>query len=168
LLASTRVVTLTSLHKENLVALVFPSEKIVVIPHAINTQLFTSKVHGEQLREKLGLTDRKILLSIGRITEEKGLFFLLQTMKLVTDKVHNVHLLIVGEGPLLKSLKEYVHDLELDDYVKFLLPVRFQIFSICDIHVAPSIVTKNLVEALGMVYIEAMTSEKSFLEIVKI
>lgn len=75
-----------------------------------------------------------------------------------------VCLLIVGDGPLRKSLQQCVHDLELDHYVKFISTVpNYEVpsyCSICDIHVAPSIVTQSLVEAFGMVYLEAMASGK--------
>lgn len=41
LLASSNVVTLTSMHKKNLLRLGFSDEKVAVIPHGINTQIFS-------------------------------------------------------------------------------------------------------------------------------
>jgi glycosyltransferase involved in cell wall biosynthesis len=158
------VVTLTDMHKRNLLRMGFPSERIIVIPHAVDTQMFSSTLADERLREGLGLNGRKVPLYVGRLTEEKGLYFLIQAMKLVVKEIHNVCLLIVGEGPLRESLQQLVHELELDDFVKIIKPVPPNevpgFFSICDIHVAPSIATKQFTEPFGLVYLEAMASGK--------
>ncbi len=160
-ITSSNVVTLSNMHKKSLVRLGFPDDKIAIIPHGINTKLFTNRTNCEQLREKLGLTEGKIILYIGKLSEEKGLIFLIQAMKLVAN---DVHLLIVGDGPLRKSLQQNVHDLELGNQVKFIGTIpRYEVlsyFSICDIHVAPSIVTKDSAEPFGMVFLEAMASGK--------
>jgi glycosyltransferase involved in cell wall biosynthesis len=158
------VVTLTDMHKRNLLKMGFPSERIIVIPHAVDTQMFNSTLTDERLREGLGLNGQKVVLYVGRLTEDKGLYFLIQAMKLVAKEIPNVCLLIVGEGPLRESLQQYVHELELDDFVKIIKPVRPNevpgFFSICDIHVAPSIATKQFREPFGLVYLEAMASGK--------
>jgi glycosyltransferase involved in cell wall biosynthesis len=52
----------------------------------------------------------KIILYVGRLEKVKNLFLLLDAFRLLTDKVSDTHLLIVGEGsekqPLVRYIKE--------------------------------------------------------------
>lgn len=162
LILSDYAITLTVMHKETLLRMGFPDERIFIIPHGVDTQLFASNVPDKYLSEKLNLHGEKVILYIGRLVKEKGLCYLIQAMKLVTEKNNDVCLLIVGEGPLSKALQKVAP--KLDGHVKLVGAVpsneapRF--FSICDIHVAPSIFTKHFAEPFGMVYLEAMASGK--------
>jgi len=70
-----------------------PPEKITVIPNYIDTDLFRpldiEKVPGR-------------LIFVGRLTEQKNLFYLLRAVEGL-----NVQLVLVGDGPLREPLKEY-------------------------------------------------------------
>jgi glycosyltransferase involved in cell wall biosynthesis len=157
------VVTLTDMHKRTLLKLGFSNENIFTIPHSVDVNCYVSDVN-YCLKTSLGLNDKKVILYIGRLAKEKGLIFLIQAMKLVVKNVPGAYLLIIGEGPLREALRQNICEAMLQDFARIDPPVPSnevpQLFSICDIHVAPSIITSDITEAFGVVYLEAMASSK--------
>ena len=59
----------------------------------------------------------KNLLFVGRITKQKNLYFMLDTMGFIKDD--DVKLIVVGDGTELKSLKQYAEKMGLSDKVLF-------------------------------------------------
>ena len=64
--------------------------------------------------------DAVVLGSISTLTEQKGLFILLDAAAILRDKGANWVLLIAGGGPLKDELEKKVRDLGLTDQVRFL------------------------------------------------
>lgn len=61
-----------------------------------------------------------VVLSVGRLTEQKNYKCLLDAFKLFNDQNHNVFILkIVGEGPLRDKLIEYSKEIGVYNYVNF-------------------------------------------------
>lgn len=89
--------------------------KIKVIPTPINTKLF-SPSDGKPIREKYGIADKKIAISVGRISFEKNLDLIIKTLPLL-DK--DVVLMLVGEGPAKDSLVELATNLGVLDRIIF-------------------------------------------------
>jgi len=58
-----------------------------------------------------------VLLFVGRIAYEKNLLYLLECFKIILKKKKNAKLLIVGDGPQMKELKEDIKKLNLSDNV---------------------------------------------------
>jgi rhamnosyl/mannosyltransferase len=138
-------------------------KKIKVIPHGIDTKKFNVEKN-EKLKEELKLQNQKVILYLGMLVYWKGVDYLIRAFKLIKAKRNDVHLLIIGRGPLENSLKQLVQQEKLEHSVTFLGTVPSSIinkyYSICDVHVAPSILTKDMIEIFGMVYLEAMASGK--------
>ena len=61
----------------------------------------------------------KIVCSVGRLIERKGFDTLIRAFRLVKDRIKDVSLVIVGDGPQRKCLEELVFDLELGNDVHF-------------------------------------------------
>ena len=59
----------------------------------------------------------KNLLFVGRITNQKNLYFMLDTMNCIRDK--EIKLIVVGDGTELKSLKQYAEKTGVSDRVSF-------------------------------------------------
>lgn len=174
-IAGEPIVRLSSLLSENFIAYSAYSKrylirekadpsKIVIIPNGVNIEKFNPFVEPGNLKEALDLHRKKIVLFVGQLEKEKGIEYLIRAMVHVKDDEENAHLLIIGSGSLEISLKVLVRQLRLIGCVSFLGPVCSenmpQYYAICDIHVAPSIVTRTFIEPFGMVYIEAMASGK--------
>ncbi len=62
---------------------------------------------------------RPMLLFVGRVAHEKNIGFLLEVVRLLVEEVPNVLLLITGEGPAERSLKQQVEDFGIQQHVKF-------------------------------------------------
>ena len=114
-----------------------------------------------RLRESLGLNDKKVIVSVGRLVHRKGQDHLIEAMPEILKNVPRAHLLLVGEGPYREHLQNLVHQLKLESSVTFIGRIQYQDLPmyICagDIFAMPS--RSRLmgleVEGLGIVYLEA-------------
>lgn len=105
------------------------------------------------------------VLFVGRLTEVKGIKYLLRAIEIIKQHKINVKLKIVGNGPLYKKLLNYVKTHNLQDSVLFIRQVPHNklifFYADCDVFVLPSIVTsKGETEALGTAILEAMACGK--------
>ena len=113
------------------------------------------------LRNSLGLSDKKVIVSVGRLVHRKGQDHLIEAMPEILKNVPRAHLLLVGEGPYREYLQNLVHQLKLESSVTFIGRIQYQDLPmyICvgDIFAMPS--RSRLmgleVEGLGIVYLEA-------------
>jgi len=64
-------------------------------------------------------SDGKTIVSIGRLTEVKGVEYSLQVVSRLKDR-HKIHYNIIGDGEDLPKLKQLVTELELERVVSFL------------------------------------------------
>jgi glycosyltransferase involved in cell wall biosynthesis len=87
-------------------------ERIFVCPRGVDTAQFSPDRSSDQvkqeMREKAGVPAASvILLYAGRISPEKNIGLLVETMKLLSaDKSHDFRLLVAGAGPQSDWLKE--------------------------------------------------------------
>jgi glycosyltransferase involved in cell wall biosynthesis len=97
--------------------------------------------------------DSRYIVTMGRLTFQKGQWHLIKAFKYLTLCSSNVKLLILGEGELDTDLKKLVENLELSGDVDFLgfCPDPHSIIKQADIFAFSSIV-----EGLGNVLLEAM------------
>lgn len=134
--------------------------KMVKIAPGIDTDHF-APVDAHQLRIELKLTDKKVIVSVGRLVHRKGQDILIEAMPEITKHIPNAHILMIGEGPYRSYLENRVKALQLEDQVTFIGRLQYQELPqyICvgDLFVMPS--RSRLagleVEGLGIVYLEA-------------
>lgn len=113
------------------------------------------------LRKSLGLSDKKVIVSVGRLVHRKGQDYLIEAMPEILKSVRQAHLLLVGEGPYREHLQKLVAKHNLDAAVTFIGRIQYKELPnyICvgDIFAMPS--RSRLmgleVEGLGIVYLEA-------------
>lgn len=96
-------------------------DKIRVIKNGIDLQRFEfdERIRTE-LREKLGLQDKLIIGTIGRLSPQKNLSFLLDVFSIAVKQNPNLVLLIVGEGTLRKEMEVVAEELGILEAVRFL------------------------------------------------
>lgn len=123
--------------------------------HIIHNPIDLKKIDSlsnEDVSEKLFTKDVPIILSVGRLSKEKGFEYLLKAFSLLRGK-NNARLVILGEGKEEANLKELSINLGIDKKVFFLgfkdNPYKYMKRS--TIFVLPS-----LYESFGLVMIEAM------------
>ena len=113
------------------------------------------------LRNSLGLSDKKVIVSVGRLVHRKGQDHLIEAMPEILKSIPQAHLLLVGEGPYREHLQTLVKKHNLEASVTFIGRIQYKDLPtyICvgDIFAMPS--RSRLmgleVEGLGIVYLEA-------------
>lgn len=77
---------------------------------------------------------------VGRLSEEKGIHWLLKAMVKIKQEVPDVRLLVVGTGPIEKELKELCASLQLNSHVVFTgyKPNVFELLRRLDVFIIPS------------------------------
>jgi glycosyltransferase involved in cell wall biosynthesis len=132
--------------------------KICVLPNGVKCERFRNVIIEENYLKDLGIKSvGKIVVTIATLTPVKGIEYLLHAAKSVICGYPDTQFLIVGEGPLLESLKNLAIDFGIKDSVHFLgrrNDVEKILFS-SDIFVLAS-----LSEAFPFTVIEAMAAEK--------
>jgi len=134
---------------------------IFYFPNTSDVDFFieeSNKYRGEknELKKELGIKSKYIVLYVGRLVEEKGLFTLLGAFKEIKNSYDNITLLIVGEGQLRGDLEGFTSEKGIDNvcFAGFIenkeLP---RYYGIADIFVLPS-----RDEPWGVVVTEAMGS----------
>ncbi len=94
------------------------SEKITVIPNAVDIEKFTEDgVNTESLERELGLEDKIVLGFFGSFYEYEGLQQLLEAMSEIHHCQPRAHLLLVGGGPEEQRISEQIQKLNLTELV---------------------------------------------------
>lgn len=135
--------------------------KMVRLAPGIDTEHFSPAKRNPRIRHELGLDDKKVIVSVGRLVHRKGQDFLIDSLPIISQKIPNVHLLLVGEGPYRTELEKRSESLGVRDRITFIGRVQYSELPgyICagDIFAMPS--RSRLagleVEGLGIVYLEA-------------
>jgi glycosyltransferase involved in cell wall biosynthesis len=100
------------------------------------------------------------MVSVGRISPEKGYFGLLEALAYLADKGEAFSLTVVGDGPALGALRAQVEELDLADRITFTgaldEPGALSQIATADVFVFPS-----LMEGLPVVLMEAMALGKA-------
>jgi len=124
-----------------------------VIPTGIDLQPFF-KADRNFLKDHLKINDQKVCLFVGRVAPEKNVDFLLDSFKIVAEKVNNVVLVVVGGGPELTHYIKKAEQFGLGEKVKFIGPVSPeevpQYYAGADLFLFPSVT-----ETQGIVFAEA-------------
>lgn len=135
--------------------------KMIRVAPGIDTEHFAPDPSARSLRAELGLSDSKVIVSVGRLVHRKGQDFLIKALPAIKELVPSVHLLIVGSGPYESHLRKLVKEHHLESSVTFVGRVQYKVLPryICvgDVFAMPS--RSRLagleVEGLGIVYLEA-------------
>ena len=144
------------------------AEKVHLSPMGIDFSIYR-RIDKNRARDDLGLdSSKKYVLCVAGMVERKGLDYLIQSMPPIRERLPNTELLLVGEGYYKKHLQLLAQKLHIQDKIHFIpagdaeprvpdeeLPLYY---NAADVFVLPS-----LIEALGVVGIEAMACETPFI-----
>ncbi len=106
------------------------------------------------------LRDRKVLLTVGRLIERKGVVhFLTEVMPRIIAQRQDICYLIVGEGPQRELIETRIASLHLEDYVVLVGRVDDDTlraaYHLCDLFIMPNIPVQHDIEGFGLVALEA-------------
>lgn len=129
--------------------------RIETIENGIDVDRYRGAGGAEELRRQLGLEGKRVILSIGRLVEQKGHRYLIQSAEVLRENHPEMAVLIVGEGPLMENLEEEIEELRLTETVRMLGPRRDipELLALSEVFVLPS-----LFEGLPITLLEAMAS----------
>jgi glycosyltransferase involved in cell wall biosynthesis len=129
---------------------------VTVVPTPVNLSQFRD-LNPHAVRTKLGLTDHKFLLYVGRLSKEKELGRLLQSFARVLSDCPRARLILLGRGPIRESLQKKAKKLGIRDAMEFVDAVpHHQVpdyMAAADLFVFPS-----TTETQGLVLVEAMAA----------
>lgn len=159
---ATHVITLTERQKWELKKLY--GVDATVSRGCLNPKLFTYKAK-KDFRKRLGLQDKRVILSLGRLDPRKRVHVLIEAFSMIHKKYDDVVLAIAGKGPEDGRLRKLSADLGLADKVIFLGFVpeedKLDVYAMCDIFAFPSWTTSGITtyEALALGKKVVWTSE---------
>ena len=134
---------------------------MVKIAPGIDTDHFTPQSSGAELRESLGLANKKVIVCVGRLVHRKGQDSLISSLPQILQHHSDAHLLLIGTGPYQKHLEDLAKKFSVQDSITFIGRIQYadlpRYISVGDIFAMPS--RSRLagleVEGLGIVYLEA-------------
>ena len=91
-------------------------EDIRVIPTPIDTSRFSPGEGKDEIRERYGLQNKRVIACVGRVSFEKEIDTLIRA---VSQMDEDVVLFIVGKGPATDSLKELTEELGIQNRIVF-------------------------------------------------
>jgi len=118
LLGADRVIAVSQALKDTMVRLGIPPERISVIPNGVDPDKFTP-MSKQEARDALHLSGHRLILSVGNLTENKGMDLLVKALHILVYQRHrsDLRLAIVGDGPCQHVLADLVVSLNLLDHV---------------------------------------------------
>lgn len=131
--------------KEDLISRGIDEKKIIIVDNGVDTNLLKPISPDIRLKQKLGISDKKIIGYVGNVRRIEGLDILFKAMNILKKKINNIFLLIVGNynHDYYNYLKILADKLEINKNIKFIGPVPYsevyRYYSIIDVNVIPRI-----------------------------
>lgn len=147
---------------------VCPQGRLLTIHNGIDTKIFRPNPKArKQTRQLLGLSDNRLILSVGRLETPKNHAGLIEAFALVMQNISGKstispqaskpHLVIVGDGSQRQNLEALVDRLHIREDVTF-LGARTDIPSL--LNAADLFISASIFEGFGLAVAEAMATEK--------
>lgn len=135
-----------------------PSSRLRIVPNGTDPERFRPLDAGP-LRERLGLTDNTVMLTVGRLVARKGIDTTLRALPDILEAVPDLTYLVAGTGPDRDRLEHIAETLGVRDRVHFVGHVPFDelpsYYNVADLFVMPSREEPPDVEGFGIVFLEA-------------
>lgn len=139
----------------------FKMPRSVVVYYGINQDEFNPTNKVKDIRNEFGIPpDYNVVLFMVRITLQKDPYTVLKAFKLVTEKIKNIVLLVVGDGDLKEEAMALTSDLGIKDHVKF-IEFRHEVPDF--LHAADIYCLPSLWEGLPIGLLEAMFMRKAII-----
>jgi len=160
-----RIICVSSYTRQQCIRRGIPPARCEVIPNGVNVVEFVDQYTAQGMRNiqaRAGhmLRGRKVLLTVGRLIERKGVVhFLTDVMPRILAHRRDICYLIIGEGPQRELIETRIASLHLEDHVALLGQVDDDTlrasYHIADLFVMPNIPVQNDIEGFGLVALEA-------------
>ena len=121
----------------------------------------TYMLPNEIVKQQKNDSKKVVFITISRLEQRKGLIQTMNVLHQIYIKNKNLNFVwnIIGNGPLLTSMKKYIAQNSLSDLIKIYPNInevdKSRLLMISDIFIMPSYKVNNSVEGFGIVYAEA-------------
>ncbi|WP_103019753.1 glycosyltransferase family 4 protein [Salinibacter altiplanensis] len=135
-----------------------PPNRLHVVPNGTNPTRF--RPHGgTAVRDRLGVGERPMLLTVGRLVPRKGVDTVLRALPRLAASVPTVQYVVAGTGPDRDRLERLALRQGVRDWVHFVGHVADETlplyYSAADLFVMPAREAPPNVEGFGLVFLEA-------------
>jgi len=147
---------------------------ISIIPPGVHAEHCISPSVAETLKYKRGLSDKRVILFVGRLTKRKGVKeFIQNSLPAIVEAVPNACFVVVGDNAreslahhddALREIREAISAACLNTYVELLGAVEdaelLGLYQACDVVILPGLPLADDVEGFGIVLLEAGAAGK--------
>jgi glycosyltransferase involved in cell wall biosynthesis len=139
-----------------------PDVHLQIIPMGVDSVVFSPEHKDDSIKKIYGVKGT-LLIYVGRLTEKKGVAYLVEAMGMLCNDIPDGKLVIIGSGELEERLKKQVSALKLDNYIQFAGSITNKklpaYYASADIFIGPSIEAKSGdKEGFGLTFVEAAMS----------
>lgn len=132
------------------------SREYSLIPMGINIKEYKDAASSKDIVKKYTLNSFTVLF-VGRFSEEKGIIYLCKALKKLKASGAEFEAILIGDGPKKEEIVKFIDNSGLTDSVHITGWVKHdnlpKYYKVADVLVGPS-----LLEALGIVFLEALAS----------
>jgi len=138
-----RLIAVSRMEAEQYRAIGVKGGRVETVPHGLDLSVFDKLPARGRFRQRHGLDNRRIILSLGRLHRIKGLDLLVRAFAELTKSTGNVRLVIAGpDAGYLPFLKKLVADLGVRKKILFTGPIygqqKLEAYVDADVYVLPS------------------------------
>jgi len=116
-------------------------KRMVIFPNGVDSRLFRPRINVEDLRRRLGLEGKSVVLFLGGLHEGRHPELLVKALPNIVREVKHARILFVGEGPDKSKLLSLANHLGVSDHVRFVGSVKHsmvpEFISLADVTVGP-------------------------------
>lgn len=145
--------------KNELIKLAVPENKITIIYPGVKVAGGIEPEKILEIKNRLGLADKKIILTVGRLVARKGQDKVIKAMPKILERAPNAIYVVAGDGPERKNLELEIKNYELENNVLLLGKISEEkknaFYQLCDVFVMVPRQIGADVEGFGTVYLEA-------------
>ena len=133
-----------------------------IISNGVDHNIYKYSNDKGRLKEKYEIGGKMVLLYVGRISSEKSIQTLINSVPIIDEQFKNFILFIIGDGPMINYLKTLTKNNKMENKIKFMgrvsESVKINFYNISDIFIFPTIS-----ELEGMVVLEAMACKNAII-----
>ena len=154
----------------------FVTKPFTIVPNVVQADsLVFDQAKRNKKRNKMGVSCKRVIATVGRAAMQKNPFFALDVIKKLSETEDDIVFWWIGNGPLEKEIKEYADQIGVGEYFVF-LGKRFdvvELYQAMDVFLLPSLfeglpLTGVEAQAMGlpMVVSDTVTDEMVYTDLV--
>ncbi|MFA5413359.1 MAG: glycosyltransferase family 4 protein [Patescibacteria group bacterium] len=145
--------------KNELIKFSVPENKVMIIYPCVAKKDGIAPDKILEIKNRLGLADKKIILTVGRLVARKGQDRVIEAMPKILEKIPNALYVIVGDGPEREKFQVLSSKFQVDGNVLFTGEIfeekKSAFYQLCDVFIMTPRQIGPDVEGFGTVYLEA-------------